>query len=295
MKSSIRWFETGFLALLTAALSVPGAPLCDAQTPPQPPQLTGIAHAAIRVADLDKSREFYVKLGFQEAFAMTQNGTTTQSFLKINDRQFIELYPLRKPGEPIGFMHLCFESGDINALNSYYAAHGLSPIPVRRAGAGNLLFTMEGPEKQNIEYTQYMPGSKHTNDRGMHLGAHRVADQIVAMGIEMQDTAAAVAYYKEKLDFKPGHALQPGQTWLELPGLPSQQVEIVQHATGTAFKFYFSVPDLKRTAAQLKSLQIPVQKQNKALWIQDPDGNRIVFVKATRLEKQEPLHTAAGN
>jgi len=46
----------------------------------------------------------------------------------------------------------------------------------------------------------------------------------------MQDTAAAVAYYKEKLDFKPGHALLPGQTWLEHPGLPSQQVEIVQHA-----------------------------------------------------------------
>jgi len=76
---------------------------------------------------------------------------------------------------------------------------------------------MQGPEKQNIEYTQYMPGSKHTNDRGLHLGAHRVADQIVAMGIEMQDTAAAVAYYKEKLDFKPGHALQPGRRGSNFP------------------------------------------------------------------------------
>jgi hypothetical protein len=36
---------------------------------------------------------------------------------------------------------------------------------------------------------------------------------------------------------------------------------------------------LKRTAAQLKSLQIPVQKQNKALWIQAPDGYRVFFVK----------------
>ena len=42
---------------------------------------------------------------------------------------------------------------------------------------------------------------------------------------------------------------------------------------------YFSVPDLKRTEAQLKSLNIPVEKKNKALWIQDPDGNRIIFVK----------------
>jgi hypothetical protein len=37
---------------------------------------------------------------------------------------------------------------------------------------------------------------------------------------------------------------------------------------------------LKRATAQLKSLQIPEQKQNQALWIQDPDGNRIFFVKA---------------
>jgi catechol 2,3-dioxygenase-like lactoylglutathione lyase family enzyme len=279
MKSSFKWFQAGILSLLPGALIAFSGPSCAAQTPAQPTDLAGIAHAAISVADLDISRSFYQKLGFEEAFFMSRDGKTTQSFMKINDRQFIELYPKRRPTDPAGFMHICFESTAIEALNSTYTARGLSPISVRRAAAGNLLFTMQGPEKQNIEYTQYMPGSKHTNDRGMHLGAHRVADQIVAMGIEMQDTAAAVAYYKEKLDFKPGHALQPGQTWLELPGLPSQQVEIVQHATGTAFKFYFSVPDLKRTAAQLKSLQIPVQKQNKALWIQDPDGNRIIFVK----------------
>jgi catechol 2,3-dioxygenase-like lactoylglutathione lyase family enzyme len=176
-------------------------------------------------------------------------------------------------------MHVCFESGDIEALNRIYLVRGLSPIPVRRAGAGNLLFTMQGPEKQNIEYTQYMPGSKHTNDRGLHLGAHRIADQIVAMGIEMQDPAAAIAYYREKLDFKPGRALQPGQLWLELPGESGQQVEIVQHAPDTAFQFFFPVPDLRHTAAQLKSLQIAFQKHKTALWIQDPDGNRIVFVR----------------
>jgi catechol 2,3-dioxygenase-like lactoylglutathione lyase family enzyme len=264
---------------LTVALAASFAPSCVAQTPPQAPALAGIAHAAISVADLETSRSFYQKLGFEEAFFMSRDGKTTQSFMKINDRQFIELYPKRRPTDPAGFMHICFESTAIEALNSTYVARGLSPITVRRAAAGNLLFTMQGPEKQNIEYTQYMPGSKHTNDRGLHLGAHRIADQIVAMGIEMQDTAAAVTYYKEKLDFKSGHALQPGQTWLELSGLPSQQVEIVQHASGTAFKMYFSVPDLKRTEAQLKSLKIPVQKQNKALWIQDPDGNRIIFVK----------------
>ncbi len=278
MNNSFKWLDTSLPCLLMAAVVAFGGS-CAAQKPEQTPNLAGIAHAAIRVADLDASRAFYEKLGFEEAFSMSQNGKPTQSFIKVNDRQFIELYPRKQPADQVGFMHICFESTAIEALNSTYSARGLSPISVRRAAAGNLLFTMQGPEKQNIEYTQYMPGSKHSNDRGLHLGDHRIAEQIVAMGIEMQDTAAAVKYYEEKLDFKPGHALQPGGSWLELPDLPSQQVEIVQHTPETAFKFYFFVPNLKRTATQLKSLEIPAQKKNKALWIQDPDGNRIIFVK----------------
>jgi hypothetical protein len=42
---------------------------------------------------------------------------------------------------------------------------------------------------------------------------------------------------------------------------------------------FFSVANLRHAEAQLKSLQIPVQKHKSTLWIQDLDGNRIVFVK----------------
>jgi catechol 2,3-dioxygenase-like lactoylglutathione lyase family enzyme len=77
------------------------------------PELDGIALAPIRVSSLERSRDFYEKLGFEEAFAMDQGGTPTQSFLKINDRQFLELYPQRDPSQPIGFMHVCFEAGDL--------------------------------------------------------------------------------------------------------------------------------------------------------------------------------------
>jgi predicted enzyme related to lactoylglutathione lyase len=142
---------------------------------------------------------------------------------------------------------------------------------------------MAGPEQQNIEYTQYMPGSRHTNDRGKHLGANRISDQIVAMSIEMQDPAAARAFYLDKLDFTPARSpvpsLEAGQIWLGLPGQSGQRVEIVQHAPGTAFQLFFSVSDLRRTAAQLKALQIAIQKNKSSLSIQDPDGNRLVFVK----------------
>jgi len=289
--SFLKFAGSIFLAL-PAALVLASFPLgavqaqvdAPAAAPLQTPALAGIAHAAIRVADLEKSRSFYEKLGFEEAFAMSRDGKPTQSFIKVNDRQFIELYPQMKPSDVIGFMHICFESSGIEALNQAYVARGLAPIPVRKAGAGNLLFTMEGPEKQNIEYTQYMPGSKHSNDKGLHLGANRVSEQIVAMGIEMQDPAAARTYYVEKLGFTLAASLAPsleqGQTWLALPGQSGLRIEILQNEPRSAFQMFFSISDLHRTAAQLKALHIPVEKHKWNLTILDPDGNRLVFVVA---------------
>jgi catechol 2,3-dioxygenase-like lactoylglutathione lyase family enzyme len=252
---------------------------CSGQATTQGPELAGIAHAAIRVSSLARSRDFYEKLGFEEAFAMDQNGTPTESFLKVNDRQFIELYPQREPSQAIGFMHVCFEADDLEGLNRFYESRRLAPNPVKRAGAGNLLFTMAGPEQQNIEYTQYMPGSKHSNDRGKHLGANRIGGQILAVGIDMQDPSAATAFYKEKLGFVEGGALETGQTWLDLPGPSGQLVEIVQKAPGTAFQLSFSVSDLHRARAQLEALHLIAEIHKSTIAVLDPDGNRIVLVK----------------
>jgi catechol 2,3-dioxygenase-like lactoylglutathione lyase family enzyme len=244
------------------------------------PELAGIAHAAIRVADLSKSRDFYEKLGFEEAFAMDQGGVPTQSFIKINDMQFIELYPQRESSQAIGFMHVCFEGSDLEGLNRFYLSEGLKPNAVRRAGAGNLLFTLAGPENQNIEYTQYMPGSKHSNDRGKHLGAHRIAEEMVGVGITMHDPSAALTYYKEKLGFAAAQGWDAGVGWLRLPGSSGQLVEMEQQGPGVGFEMYLSVSDLRRAAKQLKALGVVVEKQKAGLSVSDPDGNRIVFVKA---------------
>jgi catechol 2,3-dioxygenase-like lactoylglutathione lyase family enzyme len=274
----LEW-KSCLFALTLPALMFLSVPIGSAQVQPETPQLAGIAHAAIRVSDLTRSRNFYESLGFEEAFAMNQGETATESFLKVSDWQFIELYPRRESSEPVGFMHVCFESRDLEGLNRFYLSHGLSPVPVRRARAGNLLFTMQGPEKQNIEYTQYMPGSKHSNDRGMHLGANRISNQIVAVGIEMQDPTAAQTFYEEKLAFKPNPDFDPRHMGLELPGRSGQQVEIVRHAPGSAFQIFFGVSDLQRTAIRLKALHLAVEKHKSTLSISDPDGNRIVFIK----------------
>ncbi len=294
-----KW-KTGAIALTLIAIALGARSSTLAADQPISARLTGIAHVAIRVSDLERSRAFFSKLGYQEAFAMDKGGSPTEAFFKVNDRQFIELYPRRDASAAVGFMHICFEASDINAVDQGYIAHGLTPTPVKRAGAGNLLFTLQGPEEpgppsdlrgattQNIEYTQYMPGSRHTLDRGQHLGPDRIADRIAGVGIPMADPVAATTFYLDKLSFaRSTHPLEPGYPALTLPGTPDQRVEFlppsgVQPPSSLLFRLIFSVPDLRRAANRLRTLRLPVKKQRGALVITDPDGDPIVFIQAPK-------------
>jgi catechol 2,3-dioxygenase-like lactoylglutathione lyase family enzyme len=290
------------LLLSAAAIAVtcclPAPAQTPASAPSATPDLTGIAHVAIRVADLERARAFFHKLGFEEAFAMDTGGTPTEAFFKINDRQLIELYPRRDVSSAVGFMHVCFEAADLNAVHQDYVNHGLAPNQVRRAGAGNLLFTLQGPDQpglpsdlrgaatQNIEYTQYMPGSRHTLDRGQHLGPDRIADRIAGVGIPFADAAAAVTFYVDELSFQRGaRPVQPEYPALELPGTPDQQIEFLPSSSGSTndglpFDLIFFVPNVSRTGDRLRALGFAAEKYGRTLVIHDPDGDAIVFVEA---------------
>jgi catechol 2,3-dioxygenase-like lactoylglutathione lyase family enzyme len=282
---------TAGLSALAAAQAAPASPATPAAAPATVPPMNGIAHIAVRVKDIAASVAFYHKLGFDQAFAnMAKDGTTvTQSFVKLSDRQYIELYPVTDRDTKIEFLHLCFEGADLNAIHDYYIAEGLTPISVRTAGAGNLLFTMKGPQQfadpQNIEYTQYMPGSKHTVDFGQHLGPDRVGDKMTVVALAMQDPAAARTFYLTKLGFTPDSA-NPAR--LNLPGTSGEQVEIVPvDPLGARSSIVLTSPDLDKAAAQLTRQQIEFKRASAArtadgktrtiemISVTDPDGNII--------------------
>src|SRR5512146_196185 len=173
---------------------------CIAALHAQNNQITGIRHIAYRATNLDKEVAFFQKLGFEQAFAnISPEGKVTESFIKVNDHQFIEVYPSTKPGEQLGWMHVCYESGDINALYTALEAHGLKPSPVRKAGAGNMLTVIRDPEERVTEFTQYMPGSRHTLDQGKHLGEYRVSDHLAGFELPVPDLEAARKFYASGL------------------------------------------------------------------------------------------------
>jgi catechol 2,3-dioxygenase-like lactoylglutathione lyase family enzyme len=268
---------TRAIAQSVVALFVPFciliAPL-KAQSPTPP--LAGIAHVAIRVHDLATVRDFYAKLGFQEAFNLAKDGVVYESFIKINDHQFIELYPTTPKDPKAGFLHLCFEGDDLNAIHDDYASRGLSPTPVRKAGAGNLLFTMVGPERQNIEYTQYMPGSLHFNDRGKHLGEDRIADHMVSVSLAMQDTTAAHDFYINKLAFKP---IARDPMFLYMPGDSGQKIEIAPATLGERARIILNTGSLSKATQLLHKQRIAWTKVKGDLAVTDPEGN-IILIEA---------------
>lgn len=237
--------------------------------------LSGIAHVAFRVADVAGTSEFYQKLGFEQAFAFSKDGKTTQAFLKVNDLQFIELYPLTAKDPSAGFMHLCFEGSDLVQLNTAYRLRGLTPTEVRKANAGNLLFTMVGPENQNIEYTQYMPGSLHSADRSKHLGKDRLSDRLETVGVTMRDPAAAEAFYIDKLAFKPLSG--DDRSDLLLPGSSEESVLWKTPNDRALPDLIFEVASVRRTTKELKKRGFAVRVTGEGVYVTDPDGILLEF------------------
>jgi len=142
--------QPNFLTLVLIVLAA-GCALAQSRN------LAGIAHVAFRASDLDRSQKFFEDLGFEKALEFREGGKVSEVFIKVNDRQFIELYPRTQASQAIGFMHICFEATDIELLRKAYMSTGLNPPEAKKFRAGNLLFVLHDPEGQLLEYTQYLP------------------------------------------------------------------------------------------------------------------------------------------
>jgi rhamnogalacturonyl hydrolase YesR/catechol 2,3-dioxygenase-like lactoylglutathione lyase family enzyme len=255
------------------------ASLCWAQ----PANQSGIAHVAFRVANLEATRAFYNKLGFDQFSEMKRGDQTTEAFLKVNDHQFIELYPQLDASRPLGLMHVCYEARDLEALHAEYVKRGLAVSDVRKAGAGNLLMVMKDPEGQTIEYTQYMPGSRHFEDRGKHLGEKRVAQIMVGATSVARDVPAMRSFYLDKLGFSDINTGLPAR--LRMPGDSGQEVDLAAAGPDVKSGVRFGVADVERTAEILAGLgltgQLTPSRRPTMFTVSDPDGVVVTFVKAS--------------
>jgi catechol 2,3-dioxygenase-like lactoylglutathione lyase family enzyme len=98
--------------------------------------------------------------------------------------------------------------------------------------------------------------------------------------LAVKDLPAARAFYTEKLAFEP-RAEGAGGVYLRLPGGSGDEVKLEPAADDTKPGLFFTVPDLQRAAADLKSRGLEVKTTPSAVSVTDPDGAIIVFTRGS--------------
>jgi lactoylglutathione lyase len=124
--------------------------------------ISGLAHVAIKVTDLDRTLDFYInKLGFPEMMRLhNDKGEVWLVYLRITDDQYLEVFPGaendRAPGwNANGMNHMCLAVDDIEALVKEIEAVGIPLLlPLKVALDGNKQVWIEDPDGNRIELMQ---------------------------------------------------------------------------------------------------------------------------------------------
>lgn len=279
----------GFLMCLSLA----------AQTPPARPKVFGVAHYAVYVSDLGKARGFYEDfLGYQEAFTIPKaDGSVDIAYVKINDHQWMEL--VNEPNHGEGqLVNLALQTDDIEKMRRYLAAKGVKVSDhVMRDPAGDKMISMPDPDGHTLEFVQYVSNSLTGKDKGKHMPATRISDQIMHAGILVGSLDAATKFY--------GGILGCHETWrgnsltsqtlnwvnMRVPD-GDNHVEFMLYKDmpppdrrGSQHHICLVVPDIKQMVAKLEArparknypreMKIVLGVDNKyQVGLFDPDGTR---------------------
>ncbi|HLK19165.1 MAG TPA: VOC family protein [Bryobacteraceae bacterium] len=169
------------------------------------PDILGVAHIGLKTNDLAAARNFYGRdLGFQEPFTLDKtSGGLLLTYFKVNDHQYIEVFPELKGDTEDRLSHIAFETTDARQLRDYLAAHGVKvPETVKPGRDGNLSFMIPDPDGHNVEFVQYLPGSLHEKNFGKFLPDSRISNRIIHVGVTVASQESADKFYRDILGFR---------------------------------------------------------------------------------------------
>ena len=298
-------------------VAVLSAGVLSAQTAPERPKILGLSHFAIFAHDFDRSRKFYGDfLGFDEVFPLKNpDGTPSMTFYKINDHQYIELFPEKTPNSD-RLNHISFETDNIEALRLYLASKGVKvPSQLKPGRIGNLAFNITDPAGHTVEMVQYMPTGETMRNYGKHMSPNGISKHMTHVGIIVSDLDPEYRFYTEVLGFKEtwrGSSSGTVLSWINLKAPDSDDyVELMLSKPepeptkrGTAHHLCLVVPDVAATVAKLKTspymkeygreIDEHVGKNRKRQAnLFDPDGTRTEVMEPTTTDgKPTPPSTA---
>ena len=121
---------------------------------------TGIQHIGIPTKDMDATKAFFAKLGFEPAFETVNDGAKV-AFLKL-ENLVIETYESDEATMKAGAIdHVAIDVKDIEEVYQYIEEKQMNTtkdeihfLPFWENGVR--FFTIEGPNKEKIEFSQYL-------------------------------------------------------------------------------------------------------------------------------------------
>jgi catechol 2,3-dioxygenase-like lactoylglutathione lyase family enzyme len=171
---------------------------------PARPGISGVAHIALFAKDYEKSRAYYRDfLGLEEAYSLKKpDGSPAVIYFKVNDRQFVELFPEREPNSE-RLSHLAFQTDSAEDMRLYLKANGISvPDRVTKEPNGNTSITFKDVGGNNIEFVQYDRDGWVAQQRGQHLGASRLGQRIMHIGTIAIQLEPVLRFYRDVLGFR---------------------------------------------------------------------------------------------
>jgi catechol 2,3-dioxygenase-like lactoylglutathione lyase family enzyme len=200
------------------------------------PQFLGIGHVAFRVSDMTRTAAFYENLlGYQQPFSLNgDNGKPAISFIKVNDLQYVELFPgdARSQGQ---MDHFALYTSDLTAMRNYLQAAGIAIVEdIHRGRIGNSFFTIRDPDGHHIEILQYSLDSLTARAQRKFMPATRISTHITHVGILVSSVGSAMTFYRDILGFRvfsrgAGTNGQLGWVDLEVPD-GSDYIELIPFA-----------------------------------------------------------------
>lgn len=272
------------------------------------PKITGLAHVALYAKDVQKSREFYKDwLGYAEPFDLKNpDGSLALTFIKINDRQYIELFPERESGSD-RLNHISIETDNAEAMRAYLASRGIKvPDRVGKGRIGNSNFSIKDPDGHTVEIVQYEPTGWSLRDKGKFMGSERISARMAHAGILVGSLEPALKFYRDVLGFQEfWRGSSDGKTlsWVNMK-VPDGEDYIefmlyrdppVPDRRGTQHHLCLFVPDIEKAAATLNArpyrkdytrpLEIRTGINRKRQYnLFDPDGTRVELMEPVTVD-----------
>ena len=192
-------------SLLLLSLSVLVTSKClEAQTTPSRPPILGVAHIGLKVSDLAAADNFYGHvLGFDHFSLDKPAGGLMLNYYKVNDHQYIEIYPALTDPSADRMTHFAFETTNVVQLRDYLSSKGIKvPAHLEPGLDKNLSMMIKDPEGHDVEFVQYDSAGLHGSNFGKLLPATRISKRMIHVGVIVKDRALEDAFYRDILGFQ---------------------------------------------------------------------------------------------